>query len=45
MSEKRKGENGLKRKSGGPRAYGRGRAREGKRGSTKMNVEAAKEGS
>ena len=37
MSEKRKDEDGLKRR------YGRGRAREGKRG-TRMNVEAAKEG-
>ena len=43
MSEKRKDEDGLKRKSGGLHGYGRGRAREGKRG-TRMNVEAAKEG-
>ena len=46
MSEKRKDEDGfhgLKRKSGGLQGYGRGRAREGKRG-TRMNVEAAEEG-
>ena len=43
MSENRKDEDGLKRKSGVLQGHGRGRAREGKRG-TRMNVEAAKEG-